>query len=72
MKWRFVDDPKESPDTIGIEGAMKYLEAIHVRLDEVACLGIAELLKSPSMGEFTRSGFLDGWKSVSYVLGLIP
>ncbi|KAF3400933.1 Defective in cullin neddylation protein 1 [Talaromyces pinophilus] len=60
----FRDDPKENPDTIGIEGAMKFLEAIQVRLDEVACLGIAELLKSPSMGEFTRTGFVDGWKSV--------
>lgn len=45
---------------------MKFLEAIQVQLDEVACLGIAELLKSPSMGEFTRTGFVDGWKSVGY------
>jgi hypothetical protein len=49
---------------------MKFLEAIQVQLDEVACLGIAELLKSPSMGEFTRAGFVDGWKSVSYVTPL--
>ncbi|EEA28634.1 Scaffold-type E3 ligase [Talaromyces marneffei ATCC 18224] len=60
----YRDDPQESPDTIGIEGAMRFLEAIEIRLDEVACLGIAELLKSPTMGEFTRTGFVDGWKSV--------
>lgn len=67
-----ADDPKENPDTIGIEGAMRFLEAIQVRLDEVACLGIAELLKSPSMGEFTRAGFVDGWKSAGFVYSRMP
>lgn len=43
---------------------MKFLGDIQVQLDEVTCLGIAELLKSPSMGEFTREGFLNGWRSV--------
>lgn len=43
---------------------MRYLADINVELDEVACLAIAELLKSPSMGEFNREGFLEGWKSV--------
>ncbi|KAF3483353.1 defective in Cullin neddylation protein 1 [Arthroderma uncinatum] len=56
-----VEDP-DSPDEIGIDGAMKYLGDIQVRLDEVACLAIAELLRSPSMGEFTREQFIDGWK----------
>jgi DCN1-like protein 1/2 len=46
---------------------MKYLGDIQVQLDEVACLGIAELLQSPSMGEFTREGFLNGWRRVGYV-----
>ncbi|KAL1987399.1 hypothetical protein VTN96DRAFT_4115 [Rasamsonia emersonii] len=60
----YRDAPEENPDTIGIEGAMKFLGDIQVRLDEVACFGVAELLKSPSMGEFTREGFVEGWKSV--------
>lgn len=58
------DDAEENPDGIGTEGAMKFLGDIQVQLDEVACLGIAELLKSPSMGEFTREGFVNGWKAV--------
>ena len=58
------DDPEDEPDKIGIEGAMNYLNAIQVQLDEVACFGIFELLKAPSMGEFARQGFLEGWKSV--------
>lgn len=57
------DDPEENPDGIGIEGAMKFLGDIQVQLDEVACLGVAELLQSPSMGEFTRDGFIAGWRS---------
>lgn len=63
----YTDEPEENPDNIGIEGAMKYLGDIQVQLDEVSCLAIAELLKSPSMGEFTREGFLNGWRSTGCV-----
>lgn len=47
---------------------MKYFGDIKVKLDEVVCLGISELLRSPSMGEFTREGYINGWKSSGYVL----
>ncbi|KAM5445461.1 Scaffold-type E3 ligase [Microsporum audouinii] len=57
---KYRDDP-DSPDEIGINGAMKYFGDIQVRLDEVACLAVAELLRSPSMGEFTRKEFIEGW-----------
>lgn len=59
-----VDDP-DSPDEIGINGAMKYFGDLQVRLDEVACLAVAELLRSPSMGEFTREGFVEGWRGTT-------
>ncbi|KAL2221981.1 Cullin binding-domain-containing protein [Thermoascus aurantiacus ATCC 26904] len=59
----YRDAPEDNPDAIGIEGAMKFLGDIRVQLDEVACFGVAELLKSPSMGEFTREGFVEGWKT---------
>lgn len=42
---------------------MKYFSDINIELDEAACFGIAELLKSPTMGEFTREGFVEGWKA---------
>ncbi|KAI1934006.1 Scaffold-type E3 ligase [Ophidiomyces ophidiicola] len=61
---RYRDSPIDNPDGIGIDGAMKYLADIKVNLDEVACLAISELLRSPSMGEFTRQGFIDGWKDL--------
>lgn len=60
----YRDDPQDNPDNIGIEGAMRYLGDIGVKLDEVACFGIFELLKSPSMGEFTRQSFLEGWRNI--------
>ncbi|KAJ5159607.1 Cullin binding-domain-containing protein [Penicillium canariense] len=56
------ENPADSPDTVGIEGAMKYLGDIDVQLDEVTCLGIMELCKCPAMGEFNREGFLTGWR----------
>ncbi|KAL1995110.1 hypothetical protein VTN49DRAFT_1297 [Thermomyces lanuginosus] len=60
----YRDAPEDNPDSIGIDGAMKFFGDIKVELDEVACFGVAELLKCPSMGEFTREGFVNGWKSV--------
>lgn len=56
------DDAEETPDGIGIDGAMRFLGDIEVQLDEVACLAVFEMCKCPSMGEFTREGFVDGWK----------
>ncbi|KKK20899.1 hypothetical protein ARAM_006447 [Aspergillus rambellii] len=53
------ESPEDNPDGIGIEGAIRFLGDIQVELDEVACLAIAELLQCPSMGEFTREGFLN-------------
>ncbi|RAL14810.1 defective in cullin neddylation 1 family protein, partial [Aspergillus homomorphus CBS 101889] len=60
----YRDSPTDNPDGIGIEGVMKYLGDVSVQLDEVTCLAIAELVQSPSMGEFTREGFLNGWRAV--------
>ncbi|OQE27243.1 hypothetical protein PENSTE_c004G08986 [Penicillium steckii] len=59
----YRDDPEDSPDGIGIDGAMKFLGDIQVQLDEVACLAIFEMCKCPSMGEFSREGFVEGWKT---------
>lgn len=51
---------------MGVNGCMKYLQAINVNLEEPAVLVIAELLKAPSVGEFSRQGFVDGWKEQGY------
>ncbi|KAI9803209.1 MAG: hypothetical protein M1825_002000 [Sarcosagium campestre] len=62
---KYRDNPIESPDTIGVEGSMRYLADLKVQLDDVAVLVVGEALQSPTMGEFTRQGFVDGWKALS-------
>ncbi|KIW33472.1 hypothetical protein, variant 2 [Cladophialophora immunda] len=62
---QYRDNPKESPDTIGIEGAQKYLTDLGIELDEVAHLSICDLLQCPSIGEFERESFVSGWRNVS-------
>lgn len=46
---------------------MKYFQDLEVALDEIVVLGVAELCQCPAMGEFTKEGFLNGWKLVGYV-----
>jgi len=62
---QYRDDPKQSPDRIGIEGAQKYLTDLDVELDEVAHLALCDLLQCPSIGEFERDPFISGWRSAS-------
>ncbi|KAI9759657.1 MAG: Scaffold-type E3 ligase [Candelina submexicana] len=61
----YRDQPKDNPDVIGIEGAMQYLQALGINLDEVSVLVISEALQSPTMGEFTREGYLTGWQRLA-------
>ena len=58
----------EEPDKIGIEGSMRYLTDLGVKLDEVVVLAILTELGAPTMGEFTREGFVSGWQSHRYAL----
>ena len=60
-----IDDPKELPDAIAIDGTIKYLGDLGVNLDEVAVLAILTELSAPTMGELTREGFVNGWKSLN-------
>lgn len=40
---------------------MKYLGDLGVKLDEAAVLAVLTELNAPTMGEFTREGFVNGW-----------
>ncbi|KIV93234.1 hypothetical protein, variant [Exophiala mesophila] len=62
---QYRDNPEDSPDSIGIDGAQQYLTDLGVELDEVAHLGICDLLQCPSIGDFERETFISGWRSVS-------
>lgn len=44
---------------------MKYFEAIDVALDDVSFVVAFDLLDAPTMGEFTRDGFVTGWTNAS-------
>ena len=56
-----LDNAAEEPDKIGVEGSMKYLGDLGVKLDEAAVLAVLTELSAPTMGEFTREGFVNGW-----------
>ena len=46
---------------------MRYLGDVGVKLDEVVVLAVLGELSAPTMGELTRSGFVEGWKIHQYV-----
>ncbi|KAL8686410.1 MAG: hypothetical protein Q9218_007123 [Villophora microphyllina] len=54
------------PDTIAVEGSMKYFADLGIALDEPVVLVISSELNAPTMGELTRQGFVDGWKRLRY------
>lgn len=64
-----VDDA-DTPDTIGVSGMTKYLNDISVSIEDIGMLAVSEIIKSPSMGEMSREGFVDGWSAQGYALGL--
>lgn len=43
---------------------MKYMQDLKVDLEDIAVLVIGEALQAPSIGEFTREGFVAGWKAL--------
>ena len=63
-----VEEAAGSPDTIGVEGSMRYLGDLGVNLDEVVVLAVLGELQAPTMGEFSREGFIQGWKTYRYSL----
>jgi len=58
---KYRDDPQNSPDEISIEGTAQLLGEIEIDLSDIAALVFSELVSSPSLGNITRDGFVDGW-----------
>ncbi|EON69902.1 hypothetical protein W97_09166 [Coniosporium apollinis CBS 100218] len=61
---RYRDDPRSNPDSIGLDGASNYFHDIGVDLEDVGLFIVSEIVQSPSMGELTREGFVNGWSSL--------
>lgn len=59
---KYRDKSDSDPDTVGVEGSMRYLEDLGVKLDEAVLLAVLTEISAPTMGEMTRSGFVEGWK----------
>jgi DCN1-like protein 1/2 len=59
-------DPSD-PDTINIEGTIRYLEALELDPEEPVVLVLAYQLDSPSIGFFSRQGFVEGWRTIGYL-----
>ncbi|CAE6432191.1 unnamed protein product [Rhizoctonia solani] len=57
-------DKYKDPDSsnIGINGTIQWCEDLGVDPEDVSLLAVACELKSPTVGEWTRNGFVDGWK----------
>ncbi|KAL9029835.1 MAG: hypothetical protein Q9196_001980, partial [Gyalolechia fulgens] len=61
---KYRDNAKGEPDSIGVEGSMRYLADLGLSLDEPVVLAILTELAAPTMGELTREGFNDGWRQL--------
>ena len=57
----------EDGDTIGVDGTLRWCTDLGVDPEDVSLLAIAYELKSPTVGEWTKSGFVDGWQRLGYV-----
>ncbi|PPR02288.1 hypothetical protein CVT24_011626 [Panaeolus cyanescens] len=51
-------------DEITIDGTIKLCSDLGVDPEDVVLLAIAYELKSPRVGEWTRKGWVDGWKAI--------
>ncbi|KAI1811286.1 DUF298-domain-containing protein [Poronia punctata] len=51
-------------DTLGADSSMEYLQAIGVGLEDASLFVAVELLQAPSIGQITRTGFVNGWRQV--------
>jgi len=60
-----ADNAASDPDRIGMDGVMQYFEAIGVAIDDVSFAVTFDLVDAPSMGEFSREGFVTGWTNAS-------
>lgn len=57
------DSSRDSKDAISAESTMEYLGSLGVNLENAEMFVVLELVQSPSFGEITRKGFVDGWKA---------
>ncbi|KAH6912125.1 Cullin binding-domain-containing protein [Coprinopsis sp. MPI-PUGE-AT-0042] len=57
-------DTDQNGDEITIDGTIQLCEDLEVDPEDVVMLAVAYELKSPKVGEWTKQGWLDGWKNL--------
>lgn len=61
---RFRVHTEPDGDDISVDGTIKLCEDLDVDPEDVVLLAVAYELKSPSMGQWSRKGWVDGWKAL--------
>ena len=62
LTWMNFSDP--DGENIAVDGTIRLCEDLSVDPEDVVLLAVAYELKSPGMGEWTRKGWVDGWKAI--------
>ncbi|KAF7308027.1 Defective in cullin neddylation protein [Mycena kentingensis (nom. inval.)] len=57
-------DPDGTGNEITVDGTIQMCEDLSVNPEDVVLLAVAYELKSPRMGEWTRTGYVEGWKAL--------
>ncbi|KAK0536016.1 Scaffold-type E3 ligase [Tilletia horrida] len=60
----FDEYKDEDGDNITIEGAMELCSDLGISPEDPAILPLSFYLRSPSLGTFTRDGYVDGWRTL--------
>ena len=60
----YLQDAASSEDIINIEGTIRYFQEISLDPEEPAVFAVAYRLDAPSLGIITRTGFIEGWRSL--------
>lgn len=51
-------------DNITVEGTMNFCKDVGLDLEDAVTLAVSHELQSKALGEFTRAGWLEGWKNL--------
>ncbi|KAF2743187.1 DUF298-domain-containing protein [Sporormia fimetaria CBS 119925] len=62
---KYREDAKNSPETVGVEGTMQYLQDIGSDIEGLETLAVLEIVQAPAMGEMTLAGFVNGWSALN-------
>lgn len=51
---------------------MNYLgNKLNISLENAELFAVLELVQAPNVGEISRRGYVEGWKSIGYVEGIL-